>query len=58
MDDLVKDLEDEIMLAAFYGYRLPALEKRLEELYSQRDFDPLLRGKAGKSHTALEGEKT
>ena len=30
----IEDLEGEIMLGAFHGYRMPAMEKRLIELYA------------------------
>ncbi len=34
---LIDDLEGEIMLGAFHGYRMPALEERLLELLKEQE---------------------
>lgn len=36
---LIYDLEGEIMLGAFHGYRMPALEERLLELLKEEEND-------------------
>lgn len=36
---LIQDLEGEIMLAAFHGYKLPSIEKRLMQLYKEVNND-------------------
>lgn len=37
LDKKIYDVEGEIMLAAFHGYRLPALEDRLLELLKEKE---------------------
>lgn len=37
LDEKIYEIEGEIMLAAFHGYRLPAFEDRLLELLKERE---------------------
>jgi len=37
LDRKIDDIEGEIMLAAFHGYRLPAFEEKLLELLKERE---------------------
>ena len=37
LDEKIYEIEGEIMLSAFHGYRLPAFEDRLLELLKERE---------------------
>jgi hypothetical protein len=37
LNEKIHEIEGEIMLAAFHGYRLPAFEDRLLELLKERE---------------------